>query len=74
MAEHSIKLGHCIQLENTSILAKKPSYMDQMIREARKIKLYPNNMNREDGFCLGNSRKPLICMQHTIQKSFIYKD
>jgi hypothetical protein len=31
-----------------------------MIREAIQIKLHPNNMNREDGLCLSQSRKPII--------------
>jgi hypothetical protein len=60
VAEHSINLGHCIQLQDTSILAKKLRCMDRIIREAIEIKLHPNNMNREDGFSLSRSWKPLI--------------
>jgi hypothetical protein len=59
-AEHSINLGHPIQLHNTSILVKKPRYMDRVIREAIEIDLHPNNVNREDGFSLSNSWKLLI--------------
>jgi hypothetical protein len=56
LAEHSINLGHCIQLHNTSILAKKLRYMDHIIiREAKEIELHPNNINRENGFSLSRS-------------------
>jgi hypothetical protein len=49
MAEHSINLGHHIQLYNTSV-----------IREVTGIVLNPNHMSRKDGFCLSKSWKPLI--------------
>jgi hypothetical protein len=55
IAEHSINLGHRIQLHNTSILAKKSRYMDHIIKEVIKIELHPNNINREDGFSLSRS-------------------
>jgi hypothetical protein len=58
VAEHSINLGHQIQL-NTSILANKSRYKDQIIRGAIEIELHPNNINREDGFSL-RSWKPLV--------------
>jgi hypothetical protein len=47
MAEHSINLGHCIQLHNTSILSTEHTYMDSIIREVTETELYPNNMNKD---------------------------
>jgi hypothetical protein len=58
VAEYSTNLGHYIQLQNTSILAKKFRCMDL-------IKLHPNNMNKEDGFSLIKSWKPPI---HTLKE------
>jgi hypothetical protein len=53
-AEHSINLGHCIQVYTTSILAKKSRHMNRIIREAKEIELHPS-INREDGFSLSRS-------------------
>jgi hypothetical protein len=61
IAEHTVDLGHCIQFHKTSILAAKTRYMDSIIREAIEIELHPKNMNREVGFCLSKSWKPLTC-------------
>jgi hypothetical protein len=58
--EHSIDQGHHIQFHNSSILAMKTRYMDRIVREAIKIELHPYNINREGGFCLSKSWKPLI--------------
>jgi hypothetical protein len=60
VAVYSISLGHCIQLQDTTILSTKSRHMDWMIREATEIELHPNNMNREDGLHLSQSWKPLI--------------
>jgi hypothetical protein len=35
--------------------------MDRIVREAIEIELQPYNMNKEEGFCLSKSWKPLIC-------------
>jgi hypothetical protein len=61
MAEHSINLGHCIQLHHITIRFIKPRYMDHIIKEATEIELHPKNIKREDGFCLSKSWTPLIC-------------
>jgi hypothetical protein len=34
--------------------------MDRIVREAIEIELHPYNINRESGFCLSISWKPLI--------------
>jgi hypothetical protein len=62
VAEHSINLDNCIQLQDISILAKIFRHISQIIRDATEINLYPNNMEREDGFSLSKSQKPLICI------------
>jgi hypothetical protein len=59
IAEHSINLGHRMQLHITSILANNSRYMDWIIREATEIELQPNIIC-EDGFFLSRSWKPLI--------------
>jgi hypothetical protein len=69
VVEHSINLWHHIQLLNTSILSTKPRYMDIIIREAIEIVFHPNNVNREDGFCLSKSWKSLICCLTDHRKS-----
>jgi hypothetical protein len=49
MAEHSINLGHNIQLQDSTILSTRPRYMDWLIREAIKIELHLNNTNGGGG-------------------------
>jgi hypothetical protein len=48
--KHTINPDHHILLHDTSILAKKSGSMNN--REATKIKLQPNIINRRDGFSL----------------------
>jgi hypothetical protein len=52
MAEHSTDLGHCILLNNASILAKMSRHRDWLMWEAMEMELCPNK-NREDGVSLG---------------------
>jgi hypothetical protein len=49
VAEHSISLGHRIQLQDNRILSTKSRYVDLKIAEVTEIELHPNNMKREDG-------------------------
>jgi hypothetical protein len=60
VAEHSIDQGHHIQFHNSSILVTKIRYLDRIVKEAIEIELRPYNINREGGFCLSKSWKPLI--------------
>jgi hypothetical protein len=60
VAEHSIDQGHRIQFHNSSILTTKTRYMDRTVREDIEIERHPNNFNRDCGFCLSKSWKPLI--------------
>jgi hypothetical protein len=59
VAEHCINQGHRIQFHDASILATKTRYMDRIVREAIEIEFHPYNINREGGFCLSKSWKPL---------------
>jgi hypothetical protein len=60
VAEHTIDHGHHIQFHSSSILATETRLMDRIVREATEIELHPYNINREGGFCLSKSWKPLI--------------
>jgi hypothetical protein len=60
VAEHRIDKGYRIQFHNSSILATKTRYVDRIYREDTEIELHPYNINREGGFCLSKSWKPII--------------
>jgi hypothetical protein len=59
-ASLSIDQGRRIQFHNSSILATKTRCMDRIVMEATEVELHPYNINREGGFCLSKSWKPLI--------------
>jgi hypothetical protein len=55
LASVTINLLHYIQFYDISIMAKNSRCVECIIREAAEIELYPDKMNREEGFSLSRS-------------------
>jgi hypothetical protein len=56
MAEHGVNVGHCIQLHHTATLMHGPHHQWSSWDRAPS-----HSMDREDGFSLSKSWKPVIC-------------
>ena len=57
--KHSFNTKPHICLEKEEVLATVPHHFKRKIREALKIRKYPNNINQDDGLKLNNSWKPI---------------
>jgi hypothetical protein len=59
VAEHSVNTGH---FSNITILDRTSGYMDQIVKEAIRIRLNRENFNRDNGFNLSRAWFPITRM------------
>jgi hypothetical protein len=57
---HIAQTLYIFNKHSSSIFAIKTRHMDHIVRDAIEVELHPYNINREGGFCLSKSWKPLI--------------
>jgi hypothetical protein len=62
VVEHSINTAHRIDFYDTSKLCTATRYMDRLVMEAIEIWLHSNNFNRDEGFSLSHTLRPVINM------------
>jgi hypothetical protein len=62
VAEHSIDTAHHIDFNGTSKLCTATRYVDHLVKETIEIQLHPNNFNRDEGFLLSHTWRPVINM------------
>ena len=60
LAEHSSKTKHQVRLEDAKIIAREDHYYRRKVREALEIKKHPKNLNRDGGYEISDSWRPLL--------------
>ena len=68
LAERSSKTKHQVCLEDAKIIAREDHYYRRKVREALEIKKHPKNLNRDGGYEISDSWRPLlrqICSSRT---------
>ncbi|XP_046394991.1 uncharacterized protein LOC124162482 [Ischnura elegans] len=60
VAEHSISRDHAIRWENTKVLCRVDRFWERLTKEAVLIRTTSNTMNRDAGYALSNSWKPVL--------------
>jgi hypothetical protein len=65
VAEHSLTTYNRIDFDGASKLGTATRYMDCLVREAIKIRLHPDNFNRDDGFNLSYAWRPILKILQT---------
>jgi hypothetical protein len=53
--EHCVELGHKIDFDEATILARSAGYTDRLGKEAIEIRLHPNSLNRDSRFMLSQA-------------------
>ena len=60
IAEHCVSQDHTIKFEETKILCHAKGFWDRLTKEAIEIKLEKNNFNRDSGYSISNTWKPVL--------------
>lgn len=60
VAIHSTETKHSIQFDETKVLASASNYFERKILESIEIRKHKHNFNRDSGFELSNTWKPVI--------------